>query len=252
MSGHSKWSQIKRQKGVADAKRGQLFTKLGREITIAARQGGGDPEANFRLRLAVQKARDNNMPAENIERAIKRGAGGPEGAALEEVAYEGYGPGGTAILLQALTDNRNRTVSDLRNIFTRAGGNLGEAGSVIWLFEQRGVIVVDINKGVDAEELELRAIDAGADDVKVEDSSLEIYTKPEDLESVRKALVEQGLPIASAELSMVPKSVVQLEEKAALQTLKLLDRLEDLDDVQRVFSNADFPVEVVERYSAQA
>ncbi len=252
MSGHSKWAQIKRQKGVADAKRGQLFTKLGREITIAARQGGGDPEANFRLRLAVQKARDNNMPAENIERAIKRGTGGSEGAALEEVTYEGYGPGGTAILLQALTDNRNRTVSDLRNFFTRAGGNLGEAGSVTWLFEQKGVIVIDINEEVDVEELELQAIDLGADDVKVEDNSLEIYTKPEDFESVRAALESQELSIASAELSMLPKSFVPLEEKAALQTLKLLDRLEELDDVQRVFSNADFPVEVVERYSAQA
>ena len=252
MSGHSKWAQIKRQKGVADAKRGQLFTKVGREITVAARHGGGDPEANFRLRLVVQKARDNNMPADNIERAIKRGAGGLEGAALEEVTYEGYGPGGTAILLQALTDNRNRTVSDLRNIFTRAGGNLGEAGSVIWLFEQRGVIVIDINKGTNVEELELQAIDAGADDVKVEDSSLEIYTKPEELESVRKSLESQGLAIASAELSMVPKTVVQLDEKPALQTLKLLDRLEDLDDVQHVFSNADFSIEVVEKYSAQA
>ncbi len=252
MSGHSKWAQIKRQKGVADAKRGQLFTKLGREITVAARQGGGDPEANFRLRLVVQKARDNNMPAENIERAIKRGAGGLEGTALEEVTYEGYGPGGAAILLQALTDNRNRTVSDVRNMFTRAGGNLGEAGSVTWLFEQRGMIAVDINSETDIEELELQAIDAGADDVKEEDGSLEIYTKPEDLESVRKALVERGVSMASAELSMVPKTVVQLEEKTALQTLRLLDRLEDLDDVQRVFSNADFTVEVVEKYSAQA
>ena len=251
MSGHSKWTQIKRQKGVADAKRGQLFTKIGREITVAARHGGGDPEANFRLRLVVQKARDNNMPAENIERAMKRGAGGSEGAVLEEVTYEGYGPGGTAILLQTLTDNRNRTVSDLRNIFTRGGGNLGEAGSVTWLFEQRGVIFVDINRDMDAEELELQAIDAGADDVKVEDSSLEIYTKPEDLESVRKALVGKGLSIASAELSMVPKTAVQLDEKPALQTLRLLDRLEDMDDVQHVFSNADFSVEVVEKYSAQ-
>jgi len=251
MSGHSKWTQIKRQKGVADAKRGQLFTKIGREITVAARHGGGDPEANFRLRLVVQKARDNNMPAENIERAMKRGAGGSEGAVLEEVTYEGYGPGGTAILLQTLTDNRNRTVSDLRNTFTRGGGNLGEAGSVTWLFEQRGVIFVDINRDMDAEELELQAIDAGADDVKVEDSSLEIYTKPEDLESVRKALVGKGLSIASAELSMVPKTAVQLDEKPALQTLRLLDRLEDMDDVQHVFSNADFSVEVVEKYSAQ-
>jgi YebC/PmpR family DNA-binding regulatory protein len=167
------------------------------------------------------------------------------------VTYEGYGPGGTAILLQALTDNRNRTVSDLRNIFTRGGGSLGETGCVTWLFEQKGVIIIDINKEADAEELALQAIDAGADDVKVEDHSLEIYTKPEDLESVRKALEARGLVTASAELSMLPKTFVQLDEKAALQTLKLLDRLEDIDDVQHVFSNADFPVAVVEKYSAQ-
>lgn len=248
MSGHSKWAQIKRQKGVADTRRGQLFTKLGREITVVARQGGGDPEANFRLRLAIQKARDNNMPLENIERAIKRGTGGTEGATLTEATYEGYGPGGIAILLQVMTDNRNRTVADVRNIFTRSGGNLAEAGAVAWNFESKGVITVDAGK-TDAEELALMAIDAGAEDVKVEDASLEVYTKLEGLETVRRALEKRKIPIASAELSMVPKTVVSLDEKAALQALRLLDKLEELDDVQRVFTNADFPNEVLERYS---
>ncbi|MFH1485188.1 MAG: YebC/PmpR family DNA-binding transcriptional regulator [Chloroflexota bacterium] len=247
MSGHSKWAQIKRQKGVADARRGQLFTKLGREITVVARQGGGDPTANFRLRLAIQKARDSNMPIENIERAIKRGTGDAEGAALAEATYEGYGPGGIAVLLQVMTDNRNRTVADIRNVFARSGGSLGEAGCVSWLFDSKGLIAVDTGQA-DAEEVALTAIDAGAEDVKIDDLSLEVYTKPEDLEAVRRTLEEGEVPIASAELSMVPKALVSLDDKAALQALKLLDKLEDLDDVQRVFSNADFPTEVVEKY----
>src|SRR6059058_3335389 len=179
MSGHSKWSQIKRQKGVADARRGQLFTKLGREITVAAREGGADPDANARLRLAVQKAREANMPMDTIERAIKRGAGGGEGAALDEVTYEGYGPGGAAILVEAMTDNRNRSVAEIRNAFTRGGGSLGESGCVAWLFDPRGVIAVDVN-GQDPDETALIAIDAGADDVRVEGSSLEVITAPAD------------------------------------------------------------------------
>jgi len=248
MSGHSKWAQIKRQKGVADARRGQLFTKLGREITVAARQGGGDPETNFRLRLAIQRARDHNMPLDNIERAIKRGLGGTDSAALTEVTYEGYGPGGTAILLEVLTDNRNRTVQEIRNIFSRGGGNLGEAGCVAWLFEAKGVISIKVD-ATEAEEWALHAIDAGAEDVKLEDSSLEIHTRPQDLEAVRRALEEKKLPITSAELSMVPKTTLSLDEKAALQTLRLLDRLEELDEVQRVFSNADFPDAVLEKYA---
>ncbi len=247
MSGHSKWSQIKRQKGVADAKRGQLFTKLAREISLAARQGGGDLEANFRLRLAVQKARDNNMPMENIERAIKRGTGETEGTALVEITYEGYGPSGTAILLQVMTDNRNRTLSDIRNIFSRNSGSLAESGCVAWLFDHKGVITVETGN-VDAEELALFAIDAGADDVKIEDTSVEIYTRPEDLEAVRKALEERNTAIASAELSMVPQTLVKLDEKAALQALRLLDKLEDLDEVQRAYTNADFPNKVLEKY----
>lgn len=246
MSGHSRWSQIKRQKGVTDTRRGQLFTKLAREIIVAVRQGGSDPETNHRLRLAVQRARDNNMPVDNIERAIKRASGLSEGTALAEMTLEGYGPGGTAILLQALTDNRNRTLAEVRNTFTRGGGSLGESGCVSWLFEPKGVLIVDVDK-VDAEELALSAIDAGADDVKVEADSVEIYTEPEDLEAVRKTL-EQEFTISSAELSLIPKTAVELDEKAALQALKLLDKLEGLDDVQHVFTNADFPNEVVQGY----
>lgn len=245
MSGHSKWAQIKRQKGVADTRRGQLFTKLSQEIMHSVRKGGSSLETNFRLRLAVQKARDNNMPLENIERAIKRGAGGTEGVNLAEVTYEGYGPGGAAILLEALTDNRNRTAAEVRSLFSRGGGSLGESGSVTWIFEPKGVITVET---VDTEELAFYVIDAGAEDIKILDSSLEIHTKPEDLERLRKALEERNLTIVSAEVLMVPKNIVMLEEKAALQTLRLLDKLEELEEVQRVFTNADFPDEALVKY----
>ncbi|MBA7697396.1 putative transcriptional regulatory protein [subsurface metagenome] len=250
MSGHSKWSSIKHQKGVADARRGQLFTKLTREIIVAVRQGGNNPEANYRLRLAIQKARGNNMPLDNIEKAIKRGSGTLEGATLVEMVLEGYGPSGVAILIQALSDNRNRTLQDVRNIFSRSGGSLGESGCVAWLFDSKGLIAVETND-LDAEELALQAIDAGAEDVKVENNYVEIYTKPEELEMVRTALDQKNLPIASAELSMMPKTMVELEEKAALQTLKLLDKLEGLDDVQHVFSNIDFSDSTLEKYKAQ-
>lgn len=247
MSGHSKWSQIKRQKGVADARRGQQFTKLAREIGVAVRQGGPDPQSNFKLRLIVQKAKDSNLPLENIERAIRRASGGTDGAALAEVNYEGYGPGGSAILIQAFTDNRNRTISEIRNVLSRGGGNLGESGCVTWLFDARGVIVIGATK-VNAEEVALFAIDAGADDVKVEGDTLEVYTQPQDLEAVRKALELKRIAIASSELSMVPKTLVKLDEKSALQALKLMDKLEELDEVQRVYTNADFPDEVVTKY----
>jgi YebC/PmpR family DNA-binding regulatory protein len=247
MSGHSKWAQIKRQKGVADARRGQLFTKLAREIIVAVREGGSNPEANFRLRLAIQKARDNNMPLDNIDRAIKRGSGQAEGASLTEMTLEGYGPNGVAILVEALSDNRNRTLQDVRNIFTRHGGNLGESGCVAWLFDSRGLITVETN-AQDAEELALEAIDAGAEDVKIENNYIEVYTKPEELEKVREALGQKNIAIASAEVSMVPKTIVELEEKAALQTLKLLDKLEELDEVQHVSSNVDFSDAILEKY----
>ncbi len=246
MSGHSKWSTIKRQKGAADVKRGQLFTRLGREITIAARDGGGDPAGNPSLRLAIQKARDNNMPVDNIERAIKKATGGGEGTALIEMTLEGYSPGGAALYLQILTDNRNRTVSEVRSIFTRSNANLGENGCVAWVFDQKGVIILETD--ADTEEIALTAIDAGADDVKVEDNLVEIYTKPEDSEAVRKALEESGLVVSSAEVTLIPQNTVSLNEKDALQTLKLLDKLEDVDGVQHVFTNADFPDDVVESY----
>ncbi len=249
MSGHSKWSSIKHQKGVTDARRGQLFTKLAREIIVAVREGGSNPEANFRLRLAIQRARDNNMPLDNIERAIKRGSGEAEGVSLVEMVLEGYGPSGTAILVQALSDNRNRTLQDVRNIFSRHGGSLGESGCVAWLFDSRGVITVE-TKELDAEELALQAIDAGAEDVKVEDGYIEIYTKPDELEAVRERLTQGKLSAASAELSMVPKTTVELEEKAAIQTLKILDKLEGLDEVQHVSSNADFSDAIVEKYQS--
>jgi YebC/PmpR family DNA-binding regulatory protein len=247
MGGHSHWSQVKRQKGAADAKRGQLFTKLGRELTVAARQGGGDTEANFRLRLAVQRAREANMPNETMERAIKRGAGGTDTAELIEATYEGYGPGGVAVLIDVVTDNRNRSVSDIRATMGRAGGNLSEAGSVAWLFDNKGLIAVNAADG-DSEGLALTAIDAGAEDVDVQDSRLEVYTRAEDLEKVRQALQEQGVNIESSELTKVPKTTINLGDKEALQALRLLDKLEELDDVQRVHSNAEFPDEVLESY----
>ncbi len=250
MSGHSKWAQIKRQKGAADAKRGQLFTKLTREIMVAVREAGANPESNFRLRLAIQKARDNNMPTENIERAIKRGSGELGASSLSGLMIEGYGPNGVAIMVEALTDNRNRTIQEVRSLFSRHGGSLGESGCVAWLFESRGVITVETD-GTDAEELALLAIDAGAEDVKVEEGYLEIYTTPQNLETVRRA-VEQIKPPVSAEVSRVAKSTVTLDEKEAIQTLKLLDHLDELDDVQHVFANLDYSDAVLEKLKAQA
>ncbi len=251
MSGHSKWASIKHQKGMADARRGQLFTKLTREIIVAVREGGNNPESNFRLRLAVQKARDSNMPTDNIERAIKRGSGDLGGAILVELMLEGYGPSGIAIMVEALTDNRNRTVQEVRNAFNKSGGSLGENGCVSWIFDAKGLITVKA-ENLDADELALNAIDAGADDVKVEGGYVEIYTQPEDMLTVRAALEEKDITVESTELAKLPKTVILLEDKAALQTLKLLDKLEDLDEVQRVSSNADFPDSALEQYQAQA
>jgi len=250
MSGHSKWSSIKRQKGVTDHRRGQLFTKLTREIIVVVREGGSSPESNFRLRLAIQKARDNNMPSDNIERAIKKGSGELGGVIFSEIIMEGYGPNGVAVLVEALTDNRNRTIQEVRSLFSRHGGSLGASGSVAWIFDTRGVITVETD-GVDAEELAMAAIDAGADDVKEEKGYLEIQTTPQDLETVRKA-VEQIKPPVSAEVQRVPKSTVVLEEKETIQTLKLLDHLEELDDVQHVSANLDYSEAVLEKLRAQA
>ena len=245
MSGHSKWAQIRRSKGVNDARRGQLFTRLGREIVVAVREGGsGDPNANSRLRLAVQRARDANMPLDNIERTIKRALGGGEGIRLEEITYEGYGPGGTAILVEALTDNRNRTVSEVRNAFNRNGGNMGENGCVDWLFEAKGVIEVEL-QGHDPDELSLEALDLGADDVEpasADDEVLTIYTDPTDVEKVRQALEEHGYKVVKSESTMIPKTKAELaDEKVAHQLIRLIEKLEDLDDVQNVHTNADFP-----------
>lgn len=243
MSGHSKWANIKRQKAAADARKGKIFTKLARDITVAARKGGADPESNPALRLAVQKARDNNMPADNIERAIKRATGGMDASHLLEMAVEGYSPGGAAILVEILTDNRNRTLSEVRNLFSRHNASVGESGCVTWVFENKGLIRIEA--GSDTEELALVAIDAGAEDVKVDGRTVEVYTSPGELEEVRKSLETNGLRVSSSELTMVPQNLIRLNEEDGMQTLKLLEKLEDIEGVQNVFTNADFPDEVL-------
>jgi YebC/PmpR family DNA-binding regulatory protein len=249
MSGHSKWSTIKRKKGVADARRGQLFTKLAREVEIAARDGGDDPSMNFRLRLAIDRAKQGNMPNDNIERAILRGTGELKGQSIEEINYEGYGPQGTALLVEVLTDNRNRAVSEVRSIFSRHGGNLGETGCVAWLFERKGYISL-VPQDDEAEELALMAIDAGADDVRVDKDLVEVFTRQEDLQEVKGALAEANISINSAELSWIPKSMVQLDQKAALQNMRLIDELEELDDVRQVYSNLEIGDQVMVAYEA--
>jgi YebC/PmpR family DNA-binding regulatory protein len=246
MAGHSKWAQIKRQKSAADLKRGAIFTKLAREITVAAKSGLPDPEHNFRLRLAIQHARENNMPQENIERAIKRATGALEGGDLQEVYYEGYGPGGAALLIHAMTDNRNRTVAEIRSILTRSGGSLGEAGSVAWQFQNRGVITLLAGSN-DPEAIALQALEAGADDVKVEGETVFVYTDPASLEAVKQALEGGGVAIEHAEAAMVATTPIPLEEKDALALFKLIERLEELDDVQQVFTNAEFDEAILSR-----
>ena len=244
MSGHSKWSTIKRQKGVTDARRGALFTKVAREISVAARQGGGDPDANYRLRLAVEKARSVNMPSDNIKRTIEKATGGGEADQFEEIVYEGYGPGGVAVLVEAATDNRNRTAAEVRSIFTKTGGQLAGSGAVAWQFEPRGLIAVTRGAQIDPDEVELAAIDAGAEDVESDDVTIEIYTSPGELEAVRKALEGAGVPVDSAENTMVAKQTVELDSNKARQALRLVELLEDLDDVQRVTANFDIPEDV--------
>jgi len=244
MSGHSKWSTIKRQKGANDAKRGALFTKVSREIAVAARQGGGDPEANYRLRLAIEKARAVNMPADNIKRTIDKATGGGDAEQFEEIVYEGYGPGGVAVLVEAATDNRNRTAAEVRSIFTKAGGQLAGSGAVAWQFEPRGLIAVAPD-GQDADEVALAAIDAGAEDVDTDDpEAIEIFTSPSDLERIRAALEAAGVSIDSAESTMIAKQTVELDSTRARQALRLVEQLEDLDDVQRVTANFDIPEDV--------
>lgn len=244
MSGHSKWSTIKRQKGANDAKRGALFTKVAREISVAARAGGGDPDANYRLRLAMDKARSINMPAENIRRSIEKATGGGEAEQFEEIVYEGYGPGGVAVLVEAATDNRNRTAAEVRSVFAKTGGQLAGSGAVAWQFEARGLITVP-RDGADADEVALAAIDAGASDVDTDADPIEIYTEPAELERVRTALEAAGVAIEGAESAMIAKQTVALESDKVRQALRLVDLLEDLDDVQRVTANFDIPEDVL-------
>jgi YebC/PmpR family DNA-binding regulatory protein len=250
MSGHSKWSTIKRQKGANDAKRGALFTKLGKEISIAARAGGGDLEANYRLRLAVDKARVANMPLDNIKRAIDRAVGGDKADEFEEIVYEGYGPGGVALLVETATDNRNRTAADVRSMFSKAGGQLAGQGSVAWQFEVRGLISLD-RDGIDPDDVALLAIDAGAIDVDTESDPIEIATEPGDLMQVQTALEEAGVKVASAELTMVAKTPIEVDVEKARANLRLMEALEDSDDVQRVTANFDLPDEILAEAAAQ-
>jgi YebC/PmpR family DNA-binding regulatory protein len=251
LSGHSKWSTIKRKKGATDAKRGQVFTKFGKEIAMAAREGGPDPDNNFKLRLVIDKAKAANMPRDNIDRAIRRGAGLDKGSALEEVMYEGYGPHGVAYLVQVVTDNRNRAVSELRRWFTKAGGALAETGAVSWQFESKGYITVTPD-GFDQDEIFEVAVEWGAEDVILGAELLEVYTPMEAFQSVREALAGRGVPIESAELTMVPKTTIALDEKETFQNMTLINNLEELDDVQEVYTNLDISDEMMERYEAQA
>lgn len=244
MSGHSKWHQIQHKKAKVDAQKGRLFTKVIREITVAARLGGGDPEGNPRLRDAIEKAKSINMPQENILRAIKRGTGEMPGITFEEHIYEGYGPGGVAVLVEVTTDNRNRTASELRRLFSKHGGNLGEAGCVAWLFEKKGLIQVEASK-VEEETLLSLALEAGAEDVRFAENTYEVITTPQDFARVKEALGQAGIPLSSAELTMLPQSTVRLEGKEAQQMLKLMEELEEHDDVRNVYANFDIPEAVM-------
>jgi len=244
MSGHSKWSSIKHKKAATDAKRGKIFTKLIKEITVAARMGGRDMDANPRLRAAVMAAKGENMPKDNIERAIKKGTGELEGLSYEESIYEGYGPGGAAVLIESLSDNRNRTVADIRHIFSKAGGSMGESGCVAWMFAKKGYIAVE-SQAVEEEALMEAALEAGAEDIRQDDSTFEVITAPEDFEAVKEAIDAALIPYTVAEVTVLPKSTAFLKGKDAEQMVKLMDALEDCDDVQKVYTNADIPDEVV-------
>ena len=245
MSGHNKWSTIKHKKGAADAKRGKIFTKLIKEISVAAKLGGGDPAANPRLRTAVDKAKAENMPKDNIERAIKKGTGGMEGVVYEEIVYEGYGPGGVAVLVEVMTDNRNRSVSEVRSIFTKCNGNMGEAGCVAWMFDKKGLIIFD--KSADFDALFEAALEAGADDVAEEDEQYEVTTEPGAFIEVRDTLESKGFKYQSAEITMIPQTLLALEGKHAESMLKMMDRLEDCDDVQNVYANFDISSDEMEK-----
>jgi len=240
MSGHSKWSTIKHKKAATDAKRGKIFTKLIKEITIAARMGGGDPDANPRLRTALAAARAENMPKDNMERAVKKGTGELEGVNYEEVTYEGYGAGGAAVFIESLTDNKNRTVADVRHIFSKAGGNLGESGCVAYMFDKKGYLVVE-QSATDEDTLMEVALDAGAEDVREDGENFEVITEPSDFEDVRAAIETAGIPTIDAEVTMLPQTVTPVAGKEAEQMVRLMEALEDCDDVQKVYTNADLP-----------
>jgi YebC/PmpR family DNA-binding regulatory protein len=251
MSGHSKWSTIKHKKGAADAKRGKIFTKIIKEITIAARMGGGDPEGNPRLRQAVLAAKAENMPKDNIERAIKKGTGELAGAAAyEETTYEGYGPGGVAVLVEVMTDNKNRTVAEIRHIFSKHGGNLGENGCVAWMFDKKGSIIFE-KSDVSEDDLMEIVLESGGEDVKEEESQYEVITDPDSFESVKEAIDKAGFTYALAEISMIPQTSIKLDEHRAVQMLKLMEKMEDNDDVQHVYANFDIPDDVMEKLSQQ-
>ncbi len=249
MSGHNKWSTIKHKKGAADAKRGKIFSKIIKEISIAARMGGGDADGNPRLRTALNAARMANMPKENVDRAIKRGTGELEGVNYEEITYEGYGPGGVAVLAEALTDNKNRTVAEIRHIFDKYNGNLGETGCVNWIFEKKGMIVIPL-KGLTEDEVMELALENGAQDVSVEEDTFEITTEPTDFEGVRKAVEDKGWKIEVAEITMIPQNTVKLEGKKAEQMLKMMDTLDDHEDLQKVYANFDISEEEMMKLSA--
>lgn len=251
MSGHSKWAGIKHKKAANDAKRGKIFTKLIKEITVAAREGGGNPDSNPRLRTAISNAKSQNMPMDKIETAILRGTGQLPGTNYEEFSYEGYGPNGVAIIVEVVTDNKNRSTADMRHIFSKNGGNLGERGCVSWMFNKRGLITVDKNKA-NEDDLIAIALDAGAEDVKSDDQSFEIITAPEDFEKVKNAIQEAGIEIGYSGISMIPQNTVKLEGKEAIQTLKLIETLEEYDDTQNVYSNFDIPDDIIEKAAEQA
>jgi YebC/PmpR family DNA-binding regulatory protein len=244
MSGHSKWSSIRHKKAATDAKRGKIFSKLNKEITVAARMGGGDPDANPRLRTAIQAAKSENMPKDNIDRAIKKGTGELEGVNYEESIYEGYGPGGAAVLIESLTDNRNRAVADIRHIFSKNGGSLGENGCVAWMFDKKGYIAIE-KKTVDEETLMETALDAGAEDIREDDSNFEVITAPEDFEPVKDAIDKEAIAYIVAEITKLPQSTTNLMGKQAEQMVKLMEMLEDCDDVQKVYTNADIPEDII-------
>ncbi len=247
MAGHSKWANIKRKKAKVDAERGKLFTKISRELFVAARQGGGDPEENFRLRLVMDKARAANMPSDNIQRIIKRATGEAGADSLEEVTYEGYGPGGVAVMISAMTDNRNRSASEIRHVFSKNGGNLGETGCVAWMFKKKGLLVANLDEiGMDEEGFVDLAIESGAEDVEIDDKLVEVYTEPEDFEEVEKFFEAKGIKFSTAEITMLPQNTVKVTGEDAQKVLNLIESLEDLDDVQEVYSNFDIPEEELE------